>query len=524
MITDRRFRPVVLCVLDGWGYRAGREANAIAQARTPVWDRLIATCPNSLLEAAERDVGLPPGQMGNSEVGHMNLGAGRIVPQDLPRIDRAVADGSLAANAALAGLIARLERTGGTCHLMGLISPGGVHSHQSHIAALGRAVAERGVPVAVHAWLDGRDTAPSSARGHLASFEAAVAGAPGLRIATVGGRYYAMDRDKRWQRVARAYDALVSAAGEMAPDADAAVASAYARGETDEFVAPTVIGGYGGMEDGDGILVGNFRADRVRQILAALLDPAFDAFARRATVRVAAACGMTGYSGELDAFVSPLFPPVRLAGILGQAVAAAGMTQLRIAETEKYAHVTYFLNGGEERVFPGEERILVPSPKVATYDLKPEMSAFEVTDKLVEAIAGGRFDLIVVNYANADMVGHTGDLAAAVHAVEAVDACLGRVGAAVNDAGGVLVVTADHGNAETMRDPRTRQAHTAHTSNPVPFVVVGLPSAEVTAHDGRLSDVAPTLLDLLGLSRPAEMTGGSLLATAAAGKRRALAG
>ncbi len=524
MMPHRRFRPVVLCVLDGWGYRAEREDNAIAQARTPVWDRLIATCPHSLLAASDGSVGLPPGQMGNSEVGHMSLGAGRIVTQDLSRIGQAVADGSLAANPVLDELIARLKDSGGACHLMGLISPGGVHGHQDHIAALGRALAGRGVKVAVHAFLDGRDTPPASGRGYLADFEAAVAGARGLYIATVGGRYYAMDRDQRWERIAKAYETLVSAAGETAPDADSAVAAAYARGETDEFVLPTAIGDYAGMKDGDGVLMGNFRADRVRQLLTALLDPAFDAFERRAVVRFAAACGMTEYSDELGAFLSPLFAPVRLAGTLGEVAAAAGMTQLRIAETEKYAHVTFFLNGGEESLFPGEERILVPSPKVATYDLKPEMSAFEVTDKLIEAIDGGRFDLIVVNYASADMVGHTGNLAATVRAVEAVDACLGRLGEAVSRAGGALVITADHGNAEMMRDPRTGQPHTAHTSNPVPFVVFGLSPAEAVARDGRLADVAPTLLELLGLSRPAEMKGASLLAPAAASGRRVQAG
>ncbi|MFQ5959722.1 MAG: 2,3-bisphosphoglycerate-independent phosphoglycerate mutase, partial [Alphaproteobacteria bacterium] len=348
MTSTRRYRPVVLCVLDGWGHRAEAQDNAIAQARAPVWERLMSACPHSLLEASNRHVGLPDGQMGNSEVGHMNLGAGRVVTQDLPRIDAALADGSLAANPALEALIARLEESGGACHLMGLMSPGGVHSHQSHIAALARAVAGRGVPVAVHAFLDGRDTPPASARDDLRDFAAAVADTPCVRVATVGGRYYAMDRDRRWERVARAYDAIVSAAGERAADADSAVAAAYARGETDEFVAPTAVGDYAGMNDGDGVLMANFRADRVREILTALLDPAFDAFERRATVRFAATCGMTEYSAELNRHLTALFPQVRLSGILGKVVAAAGLRQLRIAETEKYAHVTFFLNGGEE--------------------------------------------------------------------------------------------------------------------------------------------------------------------------------
>ncbi len=524
MMPHRRYRPVVLCVLDGWGCRAGREGNAIATARTPAWDRLLETCPHGELDASDTDVGLPAGQMGNSEVGHMNLGAGRIVTQDLSRIDAAVADGSLAANEVLEGLIAALRQSGGKCHLMGLMSPGGVHSHTDHIAALCRALAAAGVEVAVHAILDGRDTPPKSARAYLADFEAAVTQQRGVAIATVGGRYWAMDRDTRWDRVARAYDVLVSAVGETAPDAGTAVAAGYARGESDEFVAPTAIGGYAGANDGDGVFMANFRADRVRQILAALLDPAFAGFERRATVRFAAACGVTEYSDQLKPHMAALFPPRRLDGTLGEAVAAAGMTQLRIAETEKYAHVTFFFNGGEEAPFAGEERILVPSPRVATYDLKPEMSAPEVTDRLVAAIEGDRFDLIVVNYANADMVGHTGDLAAAVRAIEALDTCLGRLAGAVRSAGGALAITADHGNAETMHDDRTRQPHTAHTTNPVPFVVVGLPEDASGAADlrgGRLADVAPTLLELLGLPRPAEMTGASLLAPAASPARRA---
>ncbi len=508
---NERFRPVVLCILDGWGHSDTRDDNAIAQARTPVWDRLMARYPHGLLDASNSDVGLPDGQMGNSEVGHMNIGAGRVVTQILARIDRAAADGTLDSNPALADFIAALRATGGTCHLIGLISPGGVHSHQDQIAVLARAVAAAGVPVAVHALLDGRDTPPRSARGYLADFAAATAGAPGVAIATVGGRYHAMDRDKRWERVAHAYDTLVLGAGEKAADADAAVTGAYARGESDEFVAPTVIGDYAGMVDGDGLLVGNFRADRVRQILAALVDPAFDGFARPRTVRFAAACGMTGYSAALNPYMTALFPQRELSGILGQIVADAGLTQLRIAETEKYAHITFFLNGGIETPFAGEERILVPSPRVATYDLAPEMSAHEVTDKLVAAIESGRFDLIVVNYANTDMVGHTGNLGAAVRAVETVDACLGRLVAAVEAAGGALAITADHGNAEMMRDASTAQAHTAHTSNPVPFVVVGPAAGEIAIRDGRLADVAPTLLALLGLAQSNEMTGASLL-------------
>ncbi|MGE0726037.1 MAG: 2,3-bisphosphoglycerate-independent phosphoglycerate mutase, partial [Alphaproteobacteria bacterium] len=416
-----RPKPVVLCILDGWGHREGGADNSLAVARLPNWRRYLTTCPHGTLDASEREVGLPDGQMGNSEVGHMNIGAGRVVMQELPRITAAFADGSVARDATFRGFVDAMKKTGGTAHVMGLLSPGGVHSHQDHIAALVRLLDGAGVPVAVHAFLDGRDTPPESARDDLAAFARAIAGT-GATIATVSGRYYAMDRDKRWDRVGRAYATLVEAQGERATEADAAIAASYTAGKSDEFVLPTVIGGYRGMKDGDGIAMANFRADRAREILAALLDPAFDGFGRTRTVRFAAALGMVSYSAALDPLLATLFPPSDLHDTLGEAVAAAGLRQLRIAETEKYAHVTFFLNGGEEREFAGEERILVPSPKVATYDLQPEMSAPAVTDALVAAIESDRFDLVVVNYANADMVGHTGILEAAVKAVEAVDA------------------------------------------------------------------------------------------------------
>jgi 2,3-bisphosphoglycerate-independent phosphoglycerate mutase len=513
-MTDRtsRPRPVVLCVLDGWGHRTDPDHNAILDARTPVWDRLMASCPHALLDASELEVGLPSGQMGNSEVGHMNLGAGRVVVQELVRIDRAVADGSLVKTTALHGLIEQLRRSGGTAHVMGLLSPGGVHSHQDHIAALVNALDSAGVPVAIHAFLDGRDTPPKSALGYLEQFTKATQGAAKARLATVSGRYYAMDRDKRWDRVALAYEALVDAKGARAGDWRAAIEASYAAGASDEFVKPTVLDGYAGMKDGDGVLMANFRADRAREILLALLDPEFDGFGRARVVKFAGAAGLVEYSDRLNAFLSTIFPPQRLTNVIGEVVANAGLKQLRIAETEKYAHVTFFFNGGEEGEFAGEERILVPSPKVATYDLKPEMSAFEVTDKLVAAIDGGGFDFIVVNYANTDMVGHTGDLDAAIKAVEAVDACLGRLEAAVSKAGGVLLITADHGNAEQMIDRATGQPHTAHTLNLVPVVLAG--AGKVALRNGRLADVAPTLLDIMGLKRPAEMTGRVLTAPA----------
>jgi 2,3-bisphosphoglycerate-independent phosphoglycerate mutase len=383
-----------------------------------------------------------------------------------------------------------------------------VHSHQRQIAALARILHEAELPVAVHAVLDGRDTPPKSALGYLKQFHADTGDIP---IATVSGRYYAMDRDKRWDRVGRAYHTIAMAAGEHADDPLAAVEAAYARGETDEFVLPTAIGGYAGMRDGDGILFANFRADRIREIVAALVDPDFSGFEREKRVKFSAALGLVEYSEELNRFLDTLFPPFDLHDTIGEVVAKAGLKQLRIAETEKYAHVTFFFNGGRETVFDGEERILVPSPKVATYDQQPQMSAVEVTDKVVDAIKSAKFDLIVLNYANTDMVGHTGDIAATETAVETVDTCLGRIAAALQAAGGALVVTADHGNAEMMRDPQTGEPHTAHTLNPVPFVVVNAP---VTKHvaKGRLCDIAPTLLDLLGLATPPAMTGRSLIA------------
>jgi 2,3-bisphosphoglycerate-independent phosphoglycerate mutase len=476
-----------------------------------VLDRLNQTCPNALIDASEQEVGLPPSQMGNSEVGHMNLGAGRIVTQDLPRIDAAIAGDELTVNPALTRFIARLQVSGGTAHILGLLSPGGVHSHQDHIAALAGAIQAAGIPVAIHGFLDGRDTPPRSALDFLRAFQAKV---PETQIATITGRYYAMDRDQRWERNALAYRALVDAEGETAADAAGAIEQSYAAGTSDEFVKPTVIGDYAGMKDGDGLLMANFRADRARQILGALLDPGFDGFARGRSVRFAAALGMVSYSVALDPLLDSLFASPDLGNTLGAVVADAGLRQLRIAETEKYAHVTFFFNGGREAEFPGEERVLVPSPRVATYDLKPEMSAFEVTGKLVAEIASGRFDLIVVNYANGDMVGHTGDLNAAIAAVEVVDTCLGRLSDAVTAAGGTLLITADHGNAEQMTDPETGQAHTAHTLNKVPAILVNAPSWAAALNDGRLADVAPSLLALMGLPKPAEMTGRSLIVAA----------
>jgi 2,3-bisphosphoglycerate-independent phosphoglycerate mutase len=507
-------RPVLLCILDGWGHRTDLSNNAILGARTPNFDRLVATCPQGLIDASESFVGLPKGQMGNSEVGHMNLGAGRVAVPDLPRIDTAIEDGSLAKNPILAETIARLKQSGAALHLLGLASPGGVHAHQDHLVFLANLIAGHGVPVWIHAFLDGRDMPPRSALECLDHIQAGLKPGLPIRFATVTGRFYAMDRDKRWERVTLAYDALVDAKGEDATTPKEAVEKAYAAKLDDEFVLPTTIDGYAGMKDGDTLLMFNYRSDRAREILTALLDPRFDGFNRNRVVTFGAAVGMVEYSAALNPFLKTLFPPAIIKMGLGETVSRAGLKQLRIAETEKYAHVTFFFNGGEERVFEGEERILVPSPKVKTYDMKPEMSAPEVTDKLVEAIGSGKFDLIVVNYANTDMVGHTGDLGAATRAVEAVDGCLGRLMPAIRAAGGVMFVTADHGNAEQMYDEHSHQKHTQHTLNRVPALLFNGPASVHSLSDGKLADVAPTMLALMGVPQPAEMTGRSMLSTA----------
>ncbi|MEZ5648815.1 MAG: 2,3-bisphosphoglycerate-independent phosphoglycerate mutase [Alphaproteobacteria bacterium] len=504
-------RPVVLCILDGWGWRSESKDNAIAQAHTPIWDRLVKTCPFTLLDTSGLEVGLPSGQMGNSEVGHMNIGAGRIVMQDLPRIDAALADGSLAHTSTFTQFITKMKKSGGAAHIMGLLSPGGVHAHQDHIAALAKLIADAGVPVRIHAILDGRDTPPVSAARFLEKFHTATADNKSITLATLSGRYYAMDRDQRWERISLAYAAMVTGEGEKALNDRAALTAATGRKETDEFVKPTVLGSYTGMHDGDGVVMANFRADRAREILDSLLDPNFTGFKPDRKIHFAATMGMVEYSSKLNTFMPALFPANPVINSLGEIVAKAGRRQLRIAETEKYAHVTFFFNGGEERLFEGEERILVPSPKVATYDLKPEMSAIEVTDKLVKAIADETFDLIVINYANGDMVGHTGILSAAIKAAETIDTCLGRLEKALANVGGCMFITADHGNCEEMFDPTTDQPHTQHTLNKVPGVLVGAPTTIKALASGRLADIAPTLLSLMDLPQPAAMTGHSLL-------------
>lgn len=506
-----RQKPIVLCVLDGWGYRAEKKDNAIETGHTPVWHHLIQTYPTAMIQTSGLDVGLPDGQMGNSEVGHTNLGAGRIVMQDLPRIDQAIATKELDKNPVLKKLIQKLSETKGRCHLMGLLGSGGVHAQQSHIVALARILSESGIPVDIHGFMDGRDTSPTSGKGFIADLEKQISNFPNVRIASLCGRYYAMDRDNRWDRVTKAYNMLVNANAPVFETPDMAISASYDAQITDEFMEPAVIRGYAGMHDGDGLIMANYRSDRAREITRMLLQPDFDMAPRERVVRFSDAVAMTEYSTAHNAWMNVLFPPEELVNIFGEVIANAGLSQLRIAETEKYAHVTFFFNGGKETLFKNEERILVPSPKVATYDLKPEMAAYEVTDKLIEAINSEAFDVIIVNYANGDMVGHTGVMEAAVKAVEAVDSCVGRVVQAVLDKGGALFITADHGNAEQMKDETSGAPYTAHTATPVQAVLVGASTDVIGLNNGRLCDVAPTLLDLMHLKKPIEMTGESLI-------------
>ena len=502
----------MLLILDGWGYRRPiTPDNAIENGNTPNWHQYLEEYPHSLIETYGLAVGLPEGQMGNSEVGHMNLGAGRVVMQDLPRIDQAIKDGSIAQNPVLNKLIDDLHKNSKTCHVMGLMSPGGVHSSMDHIVALCKVLSEKGIKVDVHAFLDGRDTPPASAKEYLAEFEKEISSFKGVKIATISGRFYAMDRDKRWDRVEAAYNAIALAEGKHAQTADEAITNSYNEKVTDEFVLPCVIGDYKGFVDGDAVLMCNFRADRAREILYALADKEFNGFERKKTIQLSMAVGMTEYSVDHNRFMKTMFGPEALKNIFGEVISEHGLTQLRIAETEKYAHVTFFFNGGEEKEFKGESRILIPSPKVATYDLKPEMSVYEVTDNLVDAIENKKFDVIICNFANGDMVGHTGKMDAVLKAVAAVDECLGRVVKAIKDVDGVLLVTADHGNAEKMVDEVTGEPYTAHTVGKVQAILVNGPKDITAMRDGRLADIAPTLLELLGIEKPVEMNGNSLL-------------
>ncbi|QXT39845.1 2,3-bisphosphoglycerate-independent phosphoglycerate mutase [Gymnodinialimonas ceratoperidinii] len=498
-------RPVVLCILDGWGIGQTETDNAPLLAKTPVMDGLMARYPHATLLTHGRDVGLPEGQMGNSEVGHTNIGAGRVVKMDLVEINDSIDAGEFAQREALVAFAEVLKDSGGVAHLMGLVSDGGVHSQLAHLEAAVAVLTDAGVPVAVHAITDGRDVAPKSAERYLQG----LALPDGAAIATVSGRYFALDRDNRWDRVERAYAAMVRGEGDEAPDALSVVSTAYAADKTDEFIPPTVIGDYAGMADGDGIFMLNYRADRAREILAALGDPAFDGFDVSGRPDFAAKLGMVDYSKAHDAYMTTVFPKQEIKNTLGEWVAKAGLKQFRVAETEKYPHVTFFLNGGVEVPEKGEDRQMPKSPNVATYDLQPEMSAGEVTELLVDAIRA-QYDLIVVNYANPDMVGHTGDLKAAMAACEAVDTGLGKALEALDEVGGAMIICADHGNCETMIDPETGGPHTAHTTNPVPVILVGGPDG-ARLRDGRLADLAPSLLQLMGLEQPAEMTGESLI-------------
>ena len=506
--------PVLLIILDGFGCRSERADNAIAQASKPNWDRLWKEHPHTLIHASESEVGLPKGQMGNSEVGHLNIGAGRVVYQEFTRIDRAIESGYFYTNPALLNAVHQARDNQKTLHVLGLLSDGGVHSHEGHFHAMLDLAAREGLhKVCLHVFIDGRDTPPKSAEIYLRRLSEKIEQTGVGHIASMIGRYYAMDRDRRWQRVKAAYDLLTLGRAEFrAETALAGLEAAYARGETDEFVKATAILPPDGkpvtMEDGDAVVFMNFRSDRARQLSRPFIEPDFGEFEREVTPRLSTFCTLTGYSDDFQ--VSVAFPPERIKNGLGEYVANMGLRQLRIAETEKYPHVTFFFNGGEEVSFPGEDRVLVPSPDVATYDLKPEMSAFEVTEKLLAAIDSKQYDVIICNYANPDMVGHTGDLKAAITAIETVDTCLGRVVEAQLARGGEVLVTADHGNAELMRDAETGQPHTAHTLNLVPLIYVGRRRATL-ADTGALEDISPTLLKMMGVAQPAEMTGEPLV-------------
>jgi 2,3-bisphosphoglycerate-independent phosphoglycerate mutase len=501
--------PVLLLILDGFGYREDTDFNAILAARKPNWDALWRDYPHTLIDASEKHVGLPSEQMGNSEVGHLNIGAGRVVYQELSRVDVAIEDGSFYTNPALSAAIAQAKQNDSTLHIMGLLSPGGVHSHEHHILAMLEMAARNGLKkVHLHAFLDGRDTPPKSAMQSLKLLQQKCDALGVGQIASIVGRFYAMDRDNRWERVQPAYELLTEGRAEFrAADALSGLEQAYARGETDEFVKPTAIAATG-MQDGDVAVFMNFRADRARELTRALTDASFDGFARTHAPKLAAFVTLSSYGEDFN-YLSCAYAPESIHNGFGEYISHLGLKQLRIAETEKYAHVTYFFSGGKEQPYSGEDRILVPSPKVATYDQKPEMSAFEVTDKLEAAILSRQYHAIICNYANGDMVGHSGNMDAATKAIEALDICIGRVVKAMQSIGGEVILTADHGNAEQMIDRATQQAHTAHTLNKVPFLYVGRKAK--MAEGGALRDIAPTLLTMMGLPQPPEMTGHSLI-------------
>ena len=503
-------KPLVLIILDGFGHSESHEGNAVYAAKMPVFDRLYQTMPHGLISGSGMDVGLPDGQMGNSEVGHMNLGAGRVVYQDFTRVTKAIRDGEFFENPTLCTAVDQAVSAGKAVHILGLLSDGGVHSHEDHLVAMVELAAKRGVDkIYLHAFLDGRDTPPRSAHQYLDTMESAYSRLGKGRTATIIGRYFAMDRDNRWDRVESAYNLIVDGTSEFQADTPkAGLDAAYARDENDEFVKATRIGEQVKVEDGDAVVFMNFRADRARELSRVFVEDDFHDFARARQPKLAGFVTLTQYAASIPAPAA--FTKAGLHNVLGEYLSDNGKTQLRIAETEKYAHVTFFFSGGREEPFPGEERILIPSPKVATYDLQPEMSAPEVTDKIVDAIEHQRFDVIIVNYANGDMVGHSGIMEAAVKAVECLDVCVGRITEALEKVGGEALITADHGNVEQMTDEHTHQAHTAHTTEPVPFVYVGKRDLKVRT-GGVLADVAPTMLTLLGMDIPKEMTGTSIL-------------
>ncbi|WP_133136976.1 2,3-bisphosphoglycerate-independent phosphoglycerate mutase [Legionella rowbothamii] len=502
--------PLLLMILDGWGYNKNNKHNAIAQANTPQWDEWWQTRPHILLNASGLPVGLPDEQMGNSEVGHMHIGAGRVIQQDFTRINQSIAQGEFAKNTVFLNMLHKLKQTGKSLHIMGLFSPGGVHSHEQHLfALLALCAAQNFHSVCLHLFLDGRDTPPQSALQSIERLNAELQKYPVARICSISGRYYAMDRDNRWERIAPVYDLLTQGhSPHQYPDAETAIKSYYQQNLSDEFIPPTQIGTGEIINDGDAILFFNFRADRARQLTTTFVDASFTQFNRHVCPPLSHFVSMTQYDKNLA--TTSAFPPIHLNNTLGEVIAAHGLRQLRIAETEKYAHVTFFFNGGQEQVFNNEERILIPSPKVATYNLQPEMSAPQLTDRLVEAINNRAYDVIICNYANADMVGHSGDFAATIRAIECLDHCMHRVWKALEQQGGQLLITADHGNAEEMFDESTHQAHTAHTSEPVPLVYVG-DHWHFTRTEGNLTDIAPTILALLGITPPAEMSGHQLL-------------
>ncbi|QBR85007.1 2,3-bisphosphoglycerate-independent phosphoglycerate mutase [Legionella israelensis] len=503
--------PLVLMILDGWGYNENADHNAIHAARTPQWDKWWNTRPHMLLQASGQSVGLPDAQMGNSEVGHMHLGAGRILSQDFTRINQSIRDDRFSENTIFNQTIDHLKETGKSMHVMGLLSPGGVHSHEDHLFAFLDLCAEKQFQsLCLHLFLDGRDTPPQSALQSVHRLNQQLTQLPGAKICSITGRYYAMDRDKRWERIKPAYHLITAAESEHHyPAAEEAIKEYYLSGVSDEFIPPTHINDGTPIKNGDAVFFFNFRADRARQLTSAFIDEEFQGFERKTQPKLSAFISMTQYSKDLNTICA--FPPLKMQHTLGEIISEYGLTQLRIAETEKYAHVTFFFNGGTEEVFADEDRILVPSPQVATYDLQPEMSAPELTMALVDAINSQAYDVIICNYANADMVGHSGNFSATVRAIECLDKCMSQVWSALKKHKGQLLITADHGNAETMYDETTHQPHTAHTCMPVPLLYIGHPQWKFTQQNGSLVDVAPSILALLDIEKPAEMTGKALL-------------